>query len=255
MASNPLNPIIQCFKKKKMKTKEIKRINQVAFPFHGKRSRDMIKFLQTPGPICKNSKSRINLIHNSCARICIPSRARFLRRGENVVILDIVWSLQDIGIETSANVPRDVAMERPDARVIRGDLPDQVTICSHELHVSSLRVRLSGNGNAVPISVTFVKDLHVVSVQMHGVRCGGWVVDYDANGSVAAEVSNVPFIGVGEISLIGEGEDWTVIVCTERCSAKCPKEGSSFIDVGVDIEVLGCGRCFCGEGIIGFGGV
>ena len=59
---------------------------------------------------------------------------------------------------------------------------------------------------------------------MHGVGGRSGVVDYDADGRVGAEVLHVPFIGIGEISLVCQKQNGTVVVRTEGGSVELPEE-------------------------------
>ena len=55
-----------------------------------------------------------------------PVPAVLIRRRWDVRFLDIIWPLHDVGVETAGDVPRDVAMERPDAGVVGYPLEDLV---------------------------------------------------------------------------------------------------------------------------------
>lgn len=109
-------------------------------------------------------------------------------------------------------MPRDMAMERPDTGVVQVVLHDHVAVRADELDVAALRVGRVDDAAAVPVSRAFGEDLHVVAVEMHGMRGGRRIIDDDAHGAVGAEVLDVPFVGVGEVSLLGEQEDRAVVV-------------------------------------------
>ena len=121
--------------------------------------------------------------------------------------------LNSINIQTRANMPRNMAMERPHARIIRIVLQDDIsrsgrTARLDDLHVATLRVGLMGYF-AVPGADAFGEDVEIVAVEMHGV--GGWefVLDDEADGAVVAEVVDVP-LGIewiGDVALVGEDED------------------------------------------------
>ena len=112
-------------------------------------------------------------------------------------------------------MPRDVAMERPDARVIGVVLQNNVARLSErygladDLHITALRVSLMGD-RAIPETGAFGEDVEVVAVEVHGVG-GEWeeVVNDQADRRVGAEVVDVPF-GVereGEVAFLTEGKE------------------------------------------------
>ena len=113
-------------------------------------------------------------------------------------------------------MPRSMAMERPDARIVKVILHDEVPVCAHELHVAALRIVGIDDRGAIPVSVAFGEDLHIVSVKVHRMRGGSGVIDHDAHSGVGAEVLYIPFIGISEVSLFGKQEDWIVVVDTGR---------------------------------------
>lgn len=109
-------------------------------------------------------------------------------------------------------MPRDVAMERPNARIVSIVLQHDVPGSGRrarldELHVAALGVSLVDDG-AVPSSDSFCKDVEVVAVQMHGVGGGEFVLDDQADRRVVAEIVGVPLrvVGVGDVALVGEDE-------------------------------------------------
>lgn len=104
-------------------------------------------------------------------------------------------------------MPRDVAMERPHAGVVRLVLQHEVPVRLHELDVAPLGVGLVDDG-AVPGAGAFGQHVEVVPVEVHGVGGGEVVVDDEADGGVVAEVVGVPLgvEGVGDVALVGEDE-------------------------------------------------
>ncbi len=110
-------------------------------------------------------------------------------------------------------MPRDMAMERPHARVVRDVLQHDIPRRGrrtrlHELDVATLRVGLVDDG-AVPGADALGEDVEVVAVKMHGVRGAEFVLDDDADGAVGAKVVHVPLgvVGVREVALVGENEN------------------------------------------------
>lgn len=66
------------------------------------------------------------------------------------------------------HVPRDMAMKRPYARIIRLILNHNVPARPQHLHVTTLRVLHVCEGDPVPVARAFVEDGHVVTVEVHG---------------------------------------------------------------------------------------
>lgn len=70
----------------------------------------------------------------------------------------------------STQMPRDMAMERPDARVIRAVLQHHVPVRSQIVRVPPQRVLRVDDGVAVPLAVAFVQDPVFVAMEMHWLR-------------------------------------------------------------------------------------
>jgi hypothetical protein len=85
--------------------------NNASFPF--------------PSP-ASHLQSRVNLVNSIRLSEDTPVIASLRNSRRNVVALDISWSLNNIDIQTSAHVPCNVAMERPDTWVISLELDDDV---------------------------------------------------------------------------------------------------------------------------------
>ena len=135
---------------------------------------------------------------------------------------DAVW--QDLGLQSRllfdgvdvqarADVPRDVAVERPHPRVIRLVLQHDIAGVGrgtglHDLHVAALGVLLVDD-RAVPGSDALGEDVEVVAVEVHRVVLCKFVFDDDAHGAVVSEVVDVPFGigGIRDVALVGEDEN------------------------------------------------
>jgi hypothetical protein len=72
--------------------------------------------------------------------------------------------LKDIDIQSLGKMPSDVAMQRPDPRVVQVKLQDQIPIGTDELRIAALRVVGVNDGGTVPLTWTFGEDLHVLSM-------------------------------------------------------------------------------------------
>ena len=154
-------------------------------------------------------QATINLIHNMIMSISIPINTKLIYTLRNLSLLQLLCLLHRINIQARANMPRDVAMERPDAWIIGLVLQDNEAWfgegdgLSEDLYVAALGVLLMGY-RAVPETGAFGEDVEVVAVEMHGVG-GEWeeVVNDQADGRVGAEIVDVPLgvEGEGEVAL------------------------------------------------------
>ena len=155
---------------------------------------------------------RINLIHHILRRVRVPRITRILHHRRQHFLLYQRVLLNRVDVQSPANMPRDVAMEGPRARIIGVVL--QHNVCRvrggaalDELRVAALRVLLIRD-DAVPFAETLGEHVEVVAVEVHGVGGDEGVVDDKADGGVGVEVVDGPFwVGVGEVAGIGEGED------------------------------------------------
>lgn len=77
--------------------------------------------------------------------------------------------------------------------------------------------RVGDRGAVVGAVLAGGEDEHVVAMDMHGMGNRGFVFDHDADACVGAEIVHVPFWwkSVRVVAVIGEIEDWTVVVGTE----------------------------------------
>lgn len=144
-----------------------------------------------------------------------PLAASFCHDRRNNPLLDGSRLLHEVDVETRANVPGNVAVERPDARIVRVVLNHHVTRADsavsvtvsrlQDLHVAPLGVLDVGDGS-IPCTDAFGEDVEVVAVEMHGVRGGDFILHDETDAVVGAEVVNIPLgvIRIGGISHIGE---------------------------------------------------
>lgn len=72
------------------------------------------------------SQPTINLINNSITRKLTPIPTTLRHHPRYRHFLNILRSLKDTNIQASANMPSDMAMKGPDARIILVDLEDDV---------------------------------------------------------------------------------------------------------------------------------
>ena len=179
--------------------------------------------------------------------------------------------LKDISIQPARQVPRDMAVERPDARVIGCPLQDSVAVCGEDVDVSALGV--GGVGDcAGPGSGTggedgpgglvgcagvgdVIRDLHFVAVDVPGVAGWGVVCENDSYGGVGADVVDVPLwiVGVGVVACVCEEEEGVVEVGSEGGVVDCPDEVAGGIDFEVDGHVDCCGGVLGCDGVRWYG--
>lgn len=116
---------------------------------------------------------RINLIHNMrmTPRRPIPTRLRHDHR--DILLLDIPRPFEDVDVQARTDVPSDVAVERPDARVVGRELQDLIGwdagggARGEDLNIPSLRVGFVGD-DAVPDPGAGGEDEEVVPVSWGG---------------------------------------------------------------------------------------
>lgn len=167
---------------------------------HGERSRKGSKALQ----------ARVDFGDDVGAAVRRPVTTCLRHDGRNLPLGDEVGPLHGVDVQARGHVPRDVAVEGPDARVVGVVLDDEMTGSGRgtglqDLDIPSLRVR-GMDGGAVPRAGSFVHDPEVVSVEVHGVGGGEEVANDELNGRVLAEVVDVPLrvVGIRGVAEIGE---------------------------------------------------
>lgn len=105
-----------------------------------------------PSPL----QPRINLINNRSTSPRSPritKRINLTRRLDQA--RDISRPLKHIQVQTTRDMPRDVAMKRPNTGIISLDLNSDVAIRTHHLHISSSRVAFVTLGRAIPCPCAF----------------------------------------------------------------------------------------------------
>ena len=123
--------------------------------------------------------------------------------------------------------------------------------------IATLGVLRIDDGDAVPLTGPVVEDPEIVPVEMHGVGVGVIVPDVDTDGGVGAEVYDVPFgvVGVGVVFLLGEEQDWVVVVAVEGYFVHVECAGAGGVDDVVYGDVIGYAGGGEGFGVIGDGHV
>lgn len=201
----------------------------------------------------------INLIHHIGLRVCRPvSTSLCHNHGDGDILLDIGRPLQNVRIQAGTDMPCDVAVERPDTRVVSVYLPHNVPVGREKLDVTTLWIVGIGDRDTIPVSWSLVENEHIVAVKMHRVSCGGRVVDDDSDGGVGSEILDIPLGLVAEVALVSQQKDRVVVICAECLVVESPEERSCCIDNKVDIQAAGRGwfrnGCQCkirlGEGEI-----
>ena len=113
-------------------------------------------------------------------------------------------------------MPRNMAMERPHTRIISVEFQHQIPRpsprfgCLKDLRVAPLGI--DGVDGAVPFADAFGYDPEIVTVEVHGVGGGDFVVQDDADGGVGAEIVDVGVERVGCVSLVGEEEERVAVL-------------------------------------------
>ena len=151
-------------------------------------------------------------------------------------------------------MPRNVAVQRPDARIIRRGLEHDIRGAARrrrgqQLDVAALGVVRVRDRHAAPGPVADGLDEDVVAVEVHGMRGGDGVVDDEAVG-VGAEVVDVPLRGggVGGVAGFGEEEGGVVVVAAVGAVVHGPFPDGRGVGGDGDGKFLGCGGDAGGEG-------
>jgi len=116
-----------------------------------------------------SSKSRINLIHHIRTSPGPPIPTRLRHDHRDIVFCDPIRLFEDIDIKTRADVPRDMAVQRPHARVVGLELQHNIRRNLgglrglQDLDVAALRVGRIDD-RAVPGTEAFVEYVDVVPV-------------------------------------------------------------------------------------------
>lgn len=147
------------------------------------------------------SQAGVDLGDHGRAAVSGPVATCLRYNGRNLPLGDEVGPLHGVDVQARGHVPGDVAVERPDARVIRVVLDDEMTRRGRRTGLQDLDIP-SGrvcwiDGGSVPSARPFVDDPEVVSVEMHGVRGRKEVANDELHGRVLPEVVDVPLRVVG----------------------------------------------------------
>lgn len=191
-------------------------------------------------------------------RPSIPRAARLLHHPRDGAVLDVVGPLQDVQAHAHALVPRDVAVERPHARVVCLDLEDNVPVAAQHLSVPALRVLGIGQRLAVPGPVAFGQNVHVVAVDVHRVDGDVEVVKDDADGPLAAEVVDVVLGRKFWVGLVGGEEQGGIVVGAEGLVVEEEDVVACGVGFKVKVDDLGDGGIWFrgnGEERCGFGNI
>ena len=139
-------------------------------------------------------------------------------------------------------MPRDMAMERPNARIDRVVLHNDISVRRQQLHIASLWIP-TVHDTAVPRARAFVQHVHVVPVQMHRVRYGSRVFDNQSHRGGGAGVEDVPFrvVGIGCVAGVCEQEYGRVEVGPEGDGVDGPEEVASAVHHGPHGKIDGFG--------------
>jgi len=188
-------------------------------------------------------QSRIYLIQDHFRSISVPIIAKLKLLIPKCLLLDILWSLQDLHEKPSTDVPSEMAMQRPGAWIILYKLQYQVrrlnsaggvSCILHLMDIAAQRV-LRICHNAIPLAEAFSQDVVVMAVEMHGVAANETVVDHvDAHMLRTRELVHVPFrIEVRLITLCFQ-KSWFVVVAVVGAVVEIPDEVGA---IGAEIKV------------------
>lgn len=105
-------------------------------------------------------KPRINLLHNLSPRVLTPIPTRLHNSLRHTLPLDQLRLLHQINIQPRTDMPRNMAMKRPHARIIRIILQHKIPRCIRVFRpLNNLHISTRGEGVicyfSIPFSLTF----------------------------------------------------------------------------------------------------
>ena len=119
--------------------------------------------------------STINLLHNMRAGVLLPVITRLLHHHRNLILRDLVRTLHKVDIKAHRQMPGDMAMERPDTRIIGIILHHHPAIGPQVVCIATLWVLWVDDGS-IPGIVAVVEDKHVVAVDVHGLLASKYLI-------------------------------------------------------------------------------
>ena len=204
----------------------------------------------------KSSQTRIYLLHYSTTTIVGPISAGLPNGIRNDLLLDQIGLLHHIDIKAGGDMPGNMAVQGPHARVVGTVLKDQMSVRLQQLHIPPLRIFEIGNG-AVPLGFGPVgQDEEIVPVEVYRVRGKAAVSKNNPHALVLARVVHIPLRVemVGRVSRVGEQKDRVVVVGAERGTAHRPEVIAGFVLAEGDIDCFSRFRILhSGEGEKGNG--
>jgi len=117
----------------------------------------------------------INLLHNMRAGVLLPIITRLLHHHRNLILRDLVRTLHKVDIKAHRQMPGDMAMERPDTRIIGIILHHHPAMGPQVVCIATLWVPWVDDG-AIPGIVVVVENKHVVAVDMHGLLASKYLI-------------------------------------------------------------------------------
>jgi hypothetical protein len=116
-------------------------------------------------------QTRINLIRWVEAGICVPLIAQLKHVQIKVLFNDVFRTLQDLQEQTTANMPRQMAMKRPDTWIVLNKLQHHVAWCNSTVDVARILelVHITANGvarvdnTAIPLAEAFGQYVEIMA--------------------------------------------------------------------------------------------
>jgi hypothetical protein len=116
-------------------------------------------------------KTRVDLINKVVAGPSIPRSTYLCSGGWENLSGNISWTLKDLNVQASADVPGNVAMEWPDSWIILSPLQNNIRwgvgiLCwADKLNITALCIVRVGD-DAVPSAEAFCENVIIVSVKL-----------------------------------------------------------------------------------------
>ena len=126
-------------------------------------------------PLSRTLHAAINLLHNMRAGVLLPVITRLLHHHRNLILRDLVRMFHKVDIKAHRQMPGNMAMERPDTRIIGIILHHHPAIGPQVVCIATLWVLWVDDGS-IPGIVVVVENKHVVAVDMHGLLASKYLI-------------------------------------------------------------------------------
>src|SRR5690606_14109397 len=184
----------------------------------------------------------------------IPLIASLFDSIRNVQVRKLFFPLQKVDEQAARSMPGDMAMERPSSWIVTINLEDKILVGAGIGGQSARHNEGIASGwvfgildNTIPFAGSLGKNVHVMAVEMHRMRCGCSIIDNHPKTLCLAGVKNIR-VDIELIATVTGGKKKRVVkVSTESRVIHQPESviGGVSTDCDVDGEGLFRDRSWC----------